>query len=177
MKKFIYSFLPLAAFLILAVFLWRGLYLNPQTLESSLIGKPLPPFRLPVFERGQFFSDAGFKGQVSLLNVWASWCPACQQEQVVLLALAREGIAVYGLNYKDDKSSAQAWLKEWGNPYRKILIDKEGRTAINLGVYGAPETFVIDKKGIIRYRYAGILSDSVWQKEIKPLMISLEKAL
>lgn len=177
MKKIGWRMIPIVFFAVLSVFLWRGLSLNPQALPSVQIGKLLPDFTLPQLQTPDaVFSSTQIRNQVALLNVWASWCAACIDEQVFLLQLAREGVPIYGLNYKDQPENAMQWLTQWGNPYQLIMADRDGKAAIDLGVYGAPETFVIDKKGIIRYRHAGIMNQELWQSEIAPLMKQLEQA-
>ncbi|WP_131779445.1 DsbE family thiol:disulfide interchange protein [Legionella bozemanae] len=176
MKKIGWKVIPITLFLLLCVFLWRGLSLNPHELPSVQLGKSLPHFNLPELHHpNSFFSSTQLYGQVVLLNVWASWCAACVDEQVFMLQLAREGVPIYGLNYKDKSYDALRWLKQWGNPYKRVIQDQDGKVAIDLGVYGAPETFVIDKKGIIRYRHAGIMTQEMWLKEISPLMKQLEQ--
>jgi cytochrome c biogenesis protein CcmG/thiol:disulfide interchange protein DsbE len=177
MNKTGWRIIPLMLFLSLIIFLWRALSLNPHDLPSAQLGKPLPEFNLPQLQDSHsFLSSNQFREQVVLLNVWASWCSACIDEQVFMLQLAREGVPIYGLNYKDKTEEALFWLEQWGNPYKVVAQDKEGKVAIDLGVYGAPETFVIDKQGIIRYRHAGIMDEELWQKEVKPLMRQLEQA-
>ncbi|MDP3704407.1 MAG: DsbE family thiol:disulfide interchange protein [Legionellaceae bacterium] len=114
------------------------------------------------------------RGQIVLLNVWASWCAACTEEQGFLAQLAHEGVVIFGLNYKDQPKDAIQWLKEWGNPYRLIGDDREGRVGIDLGVYGAPETFLIDKQGVVQYRYPGVMNALVWQQEFLPRIRQLE---
>lgn len=169
--------IPIILFVLLSVFLWRGLSLNPHDLPSAQLGKLVPDFNLPQLQNANsFFSSSQIRDQVVLLNVWASWCVACTEEQVFLLQLAREGVPIYGLNYKDNSEDALQWLAQWGNPYTLVVQDLHGKVAIDLGVYGAPETFIIDKKGIIRYRHAGIMNQELWQKEILPLMKQLETA-
>lgn len=176
MNKRFWKALPIVLFLVLSLFLWRGLSLNPHELPSVQLGKPLPVFLLPQLNQPSVLMHSNeLRGQVFLLNVWASWCAACIEEQVFLMQLARKGVLIYGLNYKDDATNARLWLKQWGNPYTQIMSDVSGKTAIDLGVYGAPETFLIDKKGIIRYRHAGIIDEALWQKEIAPLMQKLEQ--
>lgn len=178
MKKIGWRLIPVTLFLILSVFLWRGLSLNPHHLPSAQIGKPLPKFQLPELEHPEvLFDSRQIRNQVVLLNVWASWCQACVEEQVFMLQLAREGVPLYGLNYKDRASDALQWLALWGNPYLRIIQDLDGKTAIDLGVYGAPETFVIDKKGIIRFRHVGVINQKAWLNEIQPLMKKLELEL
>ncbi|KTC80002.1 cytochrome C biogenesis protein [Legionella cherrii] len=176
MKKIGWKVVPITLFLLLCIFLWRGLSLNPHELPSVQLGKSLPPFSLPQLnDPNSFFDSKQLRGQVVLLNVWASWCAACVDEQVLMLQLAREGIPIYGLNYKDQSVNALRWLEQWGNPYKLVIEDRDGKVAIDLGVYGAPETFVIDKQGIIRYRHVGIMTQKVWLKEILPLIKHLEQ--
>lgn len=175
MSKIGWRITPLILFVLLSLFLWRGLSLNPHELPSVQLGRAIPDFSLPELQHPDiFFNSAQIRNQVVLLNIWASWCNACSDEQVFLLQLAREGVPIYGINYKDNPDDALQWLAQWGNPYTLIVQDKEGKTAIDLGVYGAPETFLIDKKGTIRYRHAGVLTQELWQKEILPLMKQLE---
>lgn len=168
MKPLSWRLLPLMIFILLIFFLWRGLSLEPQKLPSVQLGKSLPEFQLPMLGEEKLFTPKIMQGQVVLLNVWASWCTACVDEQVFLMQLSREAVPIYGLNYKDNTEEAMRWLREWGNPYQAIGEDKEGKIAINLGVYGAPETFLIDKKGVIRYRHVGILDEGVWKTDFLP---------
>ncbi len=176
MSRIGWRIIPIILFLLLSIFLWRGLSLDPHNLPSVQLGKSLPVFTLPQLQKpDSSFSSTQLRNQVVLLNVWASWCEACVEEQVFMLQLAREGVPIYGLNYKDKSVDALQWLEQWGNPYKLIAQDIEGRVAIDLGVYGAPETFVIDKKGIIRYRHVGIMNQEAWLKEILPLMKKLEQ--
>ena len=176
MRKLIWRIIPIGIFLLLSLFLWRGLSLDPHHLPSVKIGAPLPDMVLPQLEHGpQSFHFTELKGKVSLLNVWASWCEACVEEQVFMMQLARNGVPIYGLNYKDKREDALAWLNQWGNPYQMIGQDVNGLAAIDLGVYGAPETFVVDKKGIIRYRQVGIMNEVEWTNTIAPLIKQLEQ--
>lgn len=166
-------FWPFIVFIVLVVFLGRGLHLDPQHLPSTRIGRPLPAFHLPSLDQQTpGFTNTDLRGKKSLLNVWASWCHACEEEQVFLLQLARAGVPIYGLSYKDDPQHARQWLKTWGNPYIAIGQDRAGRLAIDLGVYGTPETFLVDEQGIIQYRHVGVLTESVWQNEFLPRMSS-----
>lgn len=174
MKTSYWRLLPLAFFAVLVLFLWRGLSLEPQKLPSVQLGKPLVDFQLPGLGDTQLFTPRIMQGQIALLNVWASWCAACIEEQVFMMQLAREGMPIYGLNYKDTTENAQSWLKEWGNPYQAIGEDKEGKVAIDLGVYGTPETFLIDRKGIIRYKHIGILDEKSWEKDFLPRIRQLQ---
>lgn len=175
MKKRYLRLIPFMFFALLVIFLWRGLSLDPHHLPSTQLGKLLPAFKLSTLEEGQAeFTNKSMHGHVAILNVWASWCAACLDEQVFLLQLAREGVAIYGLNYKDTTQEAKKWLSEWGNPFKIVGEDLNGKVAIDLGVYGAPETFLIDKSGIIRYRHVGILDTQSWQQEFLPRINALE---
>jgi cytochrome c biogenesis protein CcmG/thiol:disulfide interchange protein DsbE len=150
-------FLPLIIFVALSVLLYVGLQLNPREVPSPLVGKPAPEFDLPkLLDQGRI-SDQDFKGKITLLNVWASWCFACRQEHQVVKYLGRQGVRVIGFNYKDEPEDAKAWLEKLGNPYLEIAADHDGRAAIDWGVYGAPETFLVDKNGIIQYKVIGPL--------------------
>ena len=169
-------FIPLVLFLLLAAMLLWQLARNaqgddPTNLESALIGKPVPVFRLESLENpGKIYDQSVLTdGKPLLLNVWATWCPTCRAEHQYLNGLKAQGVRVVGLNYKDDRRKAITWLNELGNPYALSLFDGNGMLGLDLGVYGAPETFLIDGKGIIRYRHAGDLNDRVWQQELKPL--------
>ena len=176
MKKRLIALIPLAVFLSLSFFLWRGLSLDPRKIPSPLIEKPIPEFSLPrLSDESQVFSAAQLKGQVSLLNVWATWCLACRDEHQSLLDIAREGVTIYGLDYKDNRQDALQWLNALGNPYQAIAFDGEGRVAIDWGVYGAPETFIIDKHGIIRYKHVGMVTAAVWKKRLGPLYRQLKQ--
>ncbi|CDZ92915.1 MULTISPECIES: DsbE family thiol:disulfide interchange protein [Pseudomonadaceae] len=162
--------LPLLVFLTVAVFLYRGLFLDPSELPSALIDKPVPEFSLPSLENPErMLSAADFKGEAALINVWATWCPTCRAEHEMLNQLAGQGVVVYGVNYKDDSEAARRWLNELGNPYRLNVEDPEGSLGINLGVYGAPETFLIDKNGVIRHKYVGAIDQRVWREQLAPL--------
>jgi cytochrome c biogenesis protein CcmG/thiol:disulfide interchange protein DsbE len=150
-------FLPLIIFAALTVLLFIGLQLNPREVPSPLIGKPAPAFNLPLLMQQGSISEQDLKGEISLLNVWASWCFACRQEHEVVKYLSQRGVRVIGFNYKDEQQDAKAWLQQLGNPYSRIAVDLDGRSAIDWGVYGAPETFLIDKDGIIRHKVIGPL--------------------
>lgn len=172
MKNVTKYLLPLVVFLILAGFLAVGLHLNPRDVPSPLIDKPAPAFSLPKLgESGASFSTEEMKGKVWLLNVWASWCVACREEHPFLMELSRSGqVELYGLDYKDADVDAKVWLKEGGNPYRAVAVDATGNVGIDYGVYGVPETYVIDKAGIIRYKQTGPLTREVWEQKIQPLL-------
>ncbi|MBE9560994.1 MAG: DsbE family thiol:disulfide interchange protein [Proteobacteria bacterium] len=168
-------FMPLIVFLALIVLLAIGLTLNPREVPSVLIGKPAPEFNLPLLFNEGSFSNKDFIGQVTLVNVWASWCFACRQEHETVKHLSRNGVRVIGLNYKDEPDAAKSWLAKLGNPYQAIAVDYKGRIAIDWGVYGAPETFLIDKDGIIRHKVIGPLSDKEKYDELMAVMNTLEK--
>ena len=152
-------FMPLIIFGAMVVLLAIGLTLNPRLVPSPLIDKPAPVFELPLLFKEGSFSNEDLLGHVTLVNVWASWCFACRQEHEVVKNLARSGVRIIGLNYKDDSADAKNWLARLGNPYQVVAVDYDGRIAIDWGVYGAPETFLIDKEGIIRHKVIGPLSD------------------
>jgi cytochrome c biogenesis protein CcmG, thiol:disulfide interchange protein DsbE len=170
--------IPLAIFVVLAGFLFVGLGLNPREVPSPFIGKPAPQFTLAkLAEPEKTFSPADMKGQVWLLNVWASWCVACQQEHPLLVEIDRaKTIPIVGLNYKDKPDAARNWLVKWGDPYALSVKDLDGRIGIEYGVYGVPETFVIDKQGVIRYKHIGPITPDSWRKKIQPLLQELAKS-
>ena len=165
----------LGIFIALVVLLAVGLQLNPREVPSPLIGKPAPAFDLPLLdEPGKHFSEKTMLGHVWVMNVWASWCPPCLSEHPVVSQMARAGLApIVGLNYKDTREDALPWLKRNGNPFQVVAFDANGRIGIDYGVYGVPETYVIDRKGIIRYKHIGPLDADVVQKKIEPLLKEL----
>jgi cytochrome c biogenesis protein CcmG/thiol:disulfide interchange protein DsbE len=174
MMRFI---LPFIAFIILAVFLFIGLNLDPREVPSPLVGKPAPAFVLPQLNiPARQFSPDEMKGKVWLLNVWASWCVSCEAEHPVLMELSRLNIVpIYGLDYKDKREVALAILQRRGDPYVLNVSDTDGRTGIDYGVYGVPETYVIDKQGIIRYKQIGAVTADNLREKILPLVAELEK--
>ncbi len=169
--------LPLSLFIALIIFLGIGLTRDPRLVPSPLIGKPVPEFALPRLQSADMeFNVNDLKGQVSLLNVWASWCASCRIEHPLLVEVARENILpIYGLNYKDTREDALAWLERFGNPYTASAFDEHGRVAIDLGVYGAPETYIIDRNGIIAYKHIGPISNKDWETKLQPLILSLQE--
>ena len=175
-KKRLQFLLPLAVFLIMAGFLARGLFLDPKEVPSPLINKPAPQFELSQLHDPQYtFSSQEMLGRVWLLNVWASWCVSCRAEHRTLVQLASENIVpIYGLNYKDRPSDAIAWLDNLGNPYKLSAVDLNGRVGMDFGVYGVPETYVIDKKGVIRYKEIGPVTPESLSKTILPLVKELQ---
>lgn len=168
--------LPLASFAVLAAFLGAGLTLNPRELPSPFIGKPAPAFALPVLdEPTRQWGPADLKGRVWVLNVWASWCAPCRDEHPLLLQLARaQQVPLVGLNYKDDPRNAAEWLLRLGNPYLATALDRDGRVGIDYGVYGVPETFVIDRQGLVRLKHVGPLTQQVWERDVLPLVQRLQ---
>ena len=169
--------LPLAAFLVVVGFLAVGLTLNPRELPSPLVGKPAPAFSLPqLHDQAKVFSPNEMAGKVWLLNFWASWCGGCKEEHPVLLQLAKSGeVPIYGVDYKDTRDEALTWLRQHGNPYPLTAVDEAGRVGINYGVYGVPETYVIDKAGVIRYKQIGPLREDTLKTKILPLVRELQK--
>lgn len=168
--------IPFGVFLLLMVFLGIGLFLNPSLVPSPLIDKPAPAFSLPnLHEPETRLTVDELRGQVWLLNVWASWCVSCRYEHPLFVDLAREGIVpIYGLNYKDRREDAINWLRSFGDPYVASLHDLDGRVGLDYGVYGVPETYVIDSEGIIRYKQIGPVTQDVLRDKIVPLVRELQ---
>ena len=175
MNRFVW---PLVGFVVLVVLLAVGLQLNPREVTSPLVGKPAPAFALPrLGAMEQTFSPQDMQGKVWLLNVWASWCVACRQEHPLLVELAQQkAVPIVGLNYKDQPDAAKAWLAKLGNPYDLSVKDLDGRMGIDYGVYGVPETFVIDKSGVIRFKQIGPITEDVWKQKLLPMLEQLRKA-
>ncbi|MCP5297765.1 MAG: DsbE family thiol:disulfide interchange protein [Rhodocyclaceae bacterium] len=169
--------LPLGIFIVLVAFLAVGLNLNPREVPSPLIGKPAPAFELPQLHKPELtFAPKDMQGKVWLLNVWASWCVSCRQEHPILVDLAKTGtVPIYGLNYKDQRADALRWLKQYGDPYTLSIADIEGRVGIDYGVYGVPETYVIDKAGVIRFKQIGPVTQDVLEAKILPMVLELNK--
>ena len=174
MKRHLFALLPLAVFGLLVILfalpLIRGD--NPAELSSAMIGKPVPNFILPAVVEGELpLSRDNLLGEVSLVNFFASWCVPCQAEQPVLMRIARdEGLKVFGVNYKDDRSKAKDWLRKHGNPFAVTGYDNTGRVSIDWGVYGVPETYLIDAQGMILYRHVGPLTWQEYETSLKPLI-------
>jgi cytochrome c biogenesis protein CcmG/thiol:disulfide interchange protein DsbE len=168
---------PLGIFLVLVVFLGVGLTLNPREVPSPLIGKPAPPFQLPqLHDPEKSFSQKDVAGKVWLLNVWASWCGPCRDEHPIWVDLAKSNVVpIYGLNYKDKRADSIAWLKRYGDPYVLSASDIQGRIGIDYGVYGVPETYVIDKQGVIRFKQIGPVTPAVLKDKILPLIAKLNQ--
>jgi cytochrome c biogenesis protein CcmG/thiol:disulfide interchange protein DsbE len=175
MKRF-WFLIPLAAFLALAVVLAVGLKLDPREVPSPLIDKPAPKFALQRLDDAQkTIRLDDMRGKVWVLNVWASWCVACREEHPLLVEFARKKVVpLYGLNYKDQREDANRWLARFGNPYDASLYDLDGRVGIDFGVYGVPETFVIDQNGVIRMKHIGPITPDVLATKIEPLLKKLD---
>lgn len=169
MKRYLF---PLAAFLLLTGFLAAGLGLKPRELPSPLVDRPAPAFDLPTLASEQRrMTPNDLRGRVWLLNVWASWCTACRDEHAAMVELAKSGtVPIYGLNYKDRPDEARGWLQRFGNPYVASLSDVDGRVGIDYGVYGVPETFVIDRDGVIRGKLVGPLTAESYRDVLQPLL-------
>lgn len=166
-------FVPLGVFVVLAGVLLAGFFLDdPHRLPSELVGRELPAFELEdVLAAGVTVGRDDVVGEPCLINVWATWCPTCVVEHAYLNRLAREhGVSIIGINYNDDTAKARDWLDRYGNPYRRVIADTDGRLGIDLGVYGAPETFVMDHEGRIRYRHVGVVDERVWRDVLSPLL-------
>lgn len=173
----IIRFLPLILFIALGVVLYRGLFLNPQAMPSALVDKPMPSFNLTQLLKSDVtLTEQDLKGDIVLLNVWGTWCVYCKYEHPYLVDIAQSGrVALYGLNYKDDRQDATQWLAEYQNPYQFSIFDPQGRLGIELGVTAAPETFVIDKSGVIRMKHVGPIDAKVWTEKFLPLIERLEQ--
>ena len=167
--------MPLVLVIALGVVLYRGLSLNPNEMPSAMIGKPMPDFSLSTLnDANKTVTKADLVGDIVLLNVWATWCPTCKYEHPYLLELSKNSqVTLYGINYKDELLPAQQWLTHYEDPYQFSVFDDEGLLGVKLGVFGAPETFVIDHHGIIRKRFAGAIDIRVWRKEFEPLIKQL----
>jgi cytochrome c biogenesis protein CcmG/thiol:disulfide interchange protein DsbE len=167
---------PLVVFIVLSLFLWKGLQLDPRDVPSPLVNKAAPQFDLPLLsDPAVHIKRDEMLGQVWILNVWASWCVSCRQEHPVLMRLARQNIVpIYGLNYKDEREAGLNWLNDFGNPYVASGFDANGRVGVDYGVYGVPESYVIDKQGVIRYKHTGPVSDEALMTTILPLVKELK---
>ena len=162
-------FIPVVIFLSVSIFLWKGLALNPQALPSTFVGQKAPAFQM----NNQ--TEAIFKGKVTLLNVWATWCASCQNEHMFWLNLPQTAdFQLISLNYHDDKEEAKAWLVKHGDPYVATLFDTEGQICLDYGISGVPTTFVIDKKGMVQHRHMGIVDKTVWDNTLLPLIKKLQ---
>lgn len=177
MKRLVFL-LPISLFLALAIWFAQGLNRDPRYIPSMLIDHPAPEFSLAAIEgRAEGFKASDFRGRVSMVNIFGSWCATCEIEHPVLMEIAREGVApIYGLDWKDKPGAGAAWLKERGDPYAKIGDDADGRVAIDFGVTGAPETFIVDANGKVRHKHVGAITMDDWRNVLKPMIEDLNHA-
>lgn len=175
MNKILVRLLPLVVFLIVIAFLWRGLTRDPREVPSPLINQSVPEFSLPALTiENDSFTHKDLEREISIVNIWATWCAPCREEHPVLMEIRRTtSIPIYGINYKDDFEQANNWLRRYGNPFLKVGYDPQGRVALDWGVYGAPETFLIDQMGVIQYKHVGTLTTQVWEETFLPLVNEL----
>ncbi len=167
-------FVPLALFALLGIFLWRGLSLDPTALPSARVGKAVPAFALGQLGENAELTEQALTGEPLLLNVWATWCYSCRVEHPYLLELAANGVKIVGLNYKDESDKAMRWLEDLGDPYAFTIEDPDGKLGLDLGVYGAPETYVIDAQGVVVHRHVGVVDDAVWHNDLATFFASDE---
>lgn len=171
-----YKWIPLVIAIGLALVLYTAIGKDPTKLETARLNDPVPDFQLSTLQNvDRLITQEDLKGQVILMNVWATWCPSCRAEHGYLVELAKNGVPIVGLNYKDERSAALAWLERLGNPYTVNIFDPEGKLGFDLGVYGAPETYLIDKKGYVRFRHVGVVDATTWTQVLEPLYKKLSK--
>ncbi|NWG90908.1 MAG: DsbE family thiol:disulfide interchange protein [Parvularculaceae bacterium] len=177
MKRLVFL-IPVLAFAVMAIWFAQGLDRDPRYIPSMLINQPAPEFSLqPIDGRDEAFASRDLKGEVSMVNIFGSWCASCEIEHPVLMSIAGEGVApIYGLDWKDRPGAGAQWLMARGDPYAKIGDDAEGRVAIDFGVTGAPETFVVDKEGRVRHKHVGPISEDDWRNVLKPMIEDLKSA-
>ncbi|MDN5849795.1 MAG: DsbE family thiol:disulfide interchange protein [Nitrococcus sp.] len=169
-------FLPLILFGAMALMLGLGLTSDPSQVESPLVGKPAPEFQVPGLRNpGSSVQLSDFEGEVALINVWASWCTTCRQEHPYLMALSENGVPIYGIDYKDERSKAISWLERYGSPYQAVGFDRKGEVGMDWGVYGVPETYVIDRNGVIRYKHTGAITARSLNETLQPLIAKLRR--
>jgi cytochrome c biogenesis protein CcmG, thiol:disulfide interchange protein DsbE len=168
--------LPVVLFVVLVAILGYGLTRDPSLVSSPLIGKPVPDFSLPLLSKpDNMIGNNDLRGSVYLLNVWASWCAACRMEHPFFMELAgQQLIPIYGLNYRDTREDAQAWLERYGDPYEAVAFDGQGTVGLDLGVYGAPETYLVDRNSVIAYKHVGPITHEVWENELHPKILELQ---
>lgn len=175
MKRYL-LLLPLILFGAMALMLGVGLKLDSSQVNSPLVGKPAPEFQAPSLQNpGRNVQLSDLKGQVALVNVWASWCTTCRQEHPYLMALSEQGVPIYGIDYKDERAEAIAWLEKYGNAYQAVAFDAEGRVGMDWGVYGVPETYVVDRQGVIRYKHTGAITAHSLREKLQPLIATLRQ--
>ena len=177
--KVIIRLIPLILFVLLGILLYRGLSLDPQKMPSALEGKQFPAFNLTkLSNEQQTLTNSDVKSGIKLFNVWATWCPGCKYEHPFLVELStNKRFTLYGVNYQDDRAAANLWLQQYKDPYAWSVFDDKGKLAMDLGVFGAPETFVVDHNNVIRKRFAGILDKTVWQRQFLPLILKIEEEM
>ena len=175
MKRSLF-FLPLFILVVLVVVLFEGLFVSDKNSASPLVDHPFPAFSLPdLQDSATQHTESLFRGGITVVNVWATWCSTCYIEHPFLMELKQQGVRLYGISYKDDDDKARQWLLKHGNPYRATIVDGKGQLAINLGVSGAPETFLVDSNGVILYRHQGDMNAAVWQHQFVPLIKQLQR--
>jgi cytochrome c biogenesis protein CcmG/thiol:disulfide interchange protein DsbE len=174
-------FIPLIVFVVMALLFFvmqkrigEGSY-DPQALPSALLNRPLPDFDLPDLLSDGRVTAAVIRGEVALINVWATWCPTCHYEHPFLNELTARGVVILGVDYKDQPDKAKQWLVDKGNPYRAVVDDRAGRLGLDLGVTGAPETYLVDHRGIVRFRYQGALDERIWREKVGPVYDQLKR--
>lgn len=168
-------FLPLIVFVAIAALFWKGLSLDPRAMPSALLDKQFPDFELGVLKApNTIHSRDDLLGKISVVNIWATWCIVCRVEHPYLLKLAEQGVNIIGVNYKDNPGEARAWLKELKDPYVYSLMDRDGRLGLDLGVFGAPESYLVDPKGVIRHKHVGMVDDKVWARDFQPIIDELK---
>ena len=160
-------FMPLAAFAMLALLLFKGLSIDPTALPAARLGQPFPDFSQPELLTEEVIGASALQPRPALVNVWATWCYSCRVEHPYLLTLAAQGVPIYGLNYKDESDKARQWLTELGDPYRLNIADRDGTVGLDLGVYGEPETYVLGPDGVILHRHVGVLDEAVFERDIR----------
>ena len=171
-----YKWIPLIIAIGLALVLYTAIGKDPTKLETARLNDPIPEFELSALQdESRLITQNDLKGRVFLLNVWATWCPSCRSEHGYLVNLSNKGIPIVGLNYKDERPAAKDWLTRLGDPYSFNIFDPQGKLGFDLGVYGAPETYLIDKKGFVRFRHVGVVDDRVWSQTLEPLFTKLSK--
>ncbi len=169
-------FIPLIIFIVLALFFWKGLSLDPNAMPSALIDKSFPEFSLPrLQDEARVTTKNDLLGEITLVNIWATWCVSCRVEHPYLNKLKEQGVRIVGLNYKDESNAARQWLTDLGNPYQWNIVDTEGRLGVDLGVFGAPETYILDPQGVIRYKHVGVVDQRVWDERFLPVISQIEK--
>ena len=168
-------FIPLAVFALLALLLFKGLSIDPTALPAARLGQPFPDFSQPELLTEELIDASALRPGPALVNVWATWCYSCRVEHPYLLALAEQGVPIYGLNYKDDSEKARQWLADLGDPYRLNIADRDGTVGLDLGVYGAPETYVLASDGVILHRHVGVLDQAVFEQDIGQWFPALAK--